>query len=333
MMAEEMIGVEENVQKRYDEEHSKAREFLKNTKNLGEPRVRKVEPAPESKVESKVESKSESKVESKSGSESSFTSRYGIALLSRQTLSQEAKPVVVKPETSKVEQVEEPKVEKPKIEESSDNFPKFIPGKIIPEHTDVNFGSGSLQDLMMSQINADNHKIKALEDTVPEDIAPQKTTPPSKQSVQELLDEVGEEIKEIEETSPEETQSSDDSDSVEDTQSIIDAPVGLSAFSKDAEPEVVEEEIEEDDVSETEPEKSDNSSNDTSSDSDETSQDETSQDETPQLDSKKLQEMMEEDGPMEEKTREITEKPKNVKPKEDYVENSIDLGNIFNVNK
>ncbi len=55
--------------------------------------------------------------------------------------------------------------------------------------------------------------------------------------------------------------------------------------------------------------------------------------EAPKLDANKLVEMMEEDGKMEEHTREIKEKPKNVKPKEEYEENNIDLATIFNANK
>jgi hypothetical protein len=51
------------------------------------------------------------------------------------------------------------------------------------------------------------------------------------------------------------------------------------------------------------------------------------------LDSQKLVELMEEDGKLEEHTREIKEKPKNVKPKEEYAENNIDLSSMFNVNK
>ena len=52
-----------------------------------------------------------------------------------------------------------------------------------------------------------------------------------------------------------------------------------------------------------------------------------------QLDSKKLVELMEEDGKLEEHTREIKEKPKDVKPKEAYAENNIDLSNMFNFGK
>jgi hypothetical protein len=51
------------------------------------------------------------------------------------------------------------------------------------------------------------------------------------------------------------------------------------------------------------------------------------------LDTQKLVEMMEEDGKLEEHTRQITEKPKDVKPKEAYPENDIDLGNMFDFNK
>jgi hypothetical protein len=42
MMAEEMIGVEEHVQKNYEEKHAAAHEYLRTTKNLGDPRVVKL---------------------------------------------------------------------------------------------------------------------------------------------------------------------------------------------------------------------------------------------------------------------------------------------------
>jgi hypothetical protein len=51
------------------------------------------------------------------------------------------------------------------------------------------------------------------------------------------------------------------------------------------------------------------------------------------LDADKLVEMMEEDGKLEEHTREIKEKPKDVKPKESYEENNIDISNMFNFGK
>lgn len=53
----------------------------------------------------------------------------------------------------------------------------------------------------------------------------------------------------------------------------------------------------------------------------------------PKLDAQKLMDLMEEDGKLEEHTREIKEKPKNVKPKEAYEENNIDLGDMFDFNK
>jgi hypothetical protein len=55
--------------------------------------------------------------------------------------------------------------------------------------------------------------------------------------------------------------------------------------------------------------------------------------EKPQLDAKRLMDLMEEDGKLEEHTREIKEKPKDVKPKEAYEENNIDLGSMFDFNK
>ena len=55
--------------------------------------------------------------------------------------------------------------------------------------------------------------------------------------------------------------------------------------------------------------------------------------EAPKLDAQRLVEMMEEDGKLEEHTREIKEKPKDVKPKEEYAENNIDLNNMFNFGK
>ena len=60
---------------------------------------------------------------------------------------------------------------------------------------------------------------------------------------------------------------------------------------------------------------------------------ETVTEEEERLDTKKLVEIMEEDGKLEEHTRQITEKPKDVKPKEAYPENDIDLGNMFNFAK
>src|SRR3989339_1509 len=52
-----------------------------------------------------------------------------------------------------------------------------------------------------------------------------------------------------------------------------------------------------------------------------------------QIDGDKLRALMEEEGPLEEHTREIKEKPKDVKPKEEYAENSVDLNQMFNVHK
>lgn len=202
MMAEEMIGVEENVQKRFDEEHTRAQEFLKTAKNLGDARI---------------------------------------------------SPTRIEPVKTKIEPIKtEPKIE-PRIERKIVN----------EEYTDVNYGSKPLSQVMQEH---DTHnpaieaikqemsqrKIVALEDM------DQPTLP--KQNIQKPAEE------------------------------------NLS-IQKNAQ-ETAQESVEQ-----------------------------------PKLDSAKLVEMMEEDGKMEEHTREIKEKPKNVKPKEEYAENTIDLSAMFNVHK
>lgn len=240
MMAEEMIGVEENVQKKYDEEHAKAHEYLKTAKNLGTPRA-----------------KEQPKQESKPKIEPIGTRIQPI--MPAQTFAQPkidvptSKNVIIKP-----------------LEESAHE--KRI--ELEEVHTDVNFGKGTLKDLMLNQIHAENHEIKTIE-------------------------QLGEEAKNRDEVAP--------------------IP---------AEEKVSEEQEENSPGSGSVDEKSDD---DTSVG--EKSNEEKSADEDTKIDGEKLREMMEEDGPMEEHTREIKSKPENVRPKEDYVENTVDLSDMFNVNK
>src|SRR3989344_3008507 len=171
MMAEEMIGVEENVQKRYDEEHARAHEYLKTAKNLGDTRIKPSSQQPK------------------------------------------IQPLPAKPEPMQ-----------PVHEESK---------KVVLEEvkTDVNIGQGTLKDLMLNQIQQEKHEVKNIEELKP--VSEVKYEP----SHEEMP---------------------------------AQAPV-------------------------TEP----------------------------KLDSEKLAKMMEEDGPLEEHTREIKEKPKDTKPKEEYEENNI----------
>lgn len=211
MMAEEMIGVEENVQKRYDEEHERAHEFLKTAKNLGEPRVRP------------------------------STAQQG----------KEPQPSKII-EPLKLNQNDKPQVSSADIESNAQK--KNI---VLEEvHTDVNIGSGSLKDLMLNQIKEDKHDVKNIEELRIEHPAA-------------AIDTVA--INPATETSEEDR--SDDAPAEKATREDI------------------------------------------------------------HIDGEKLRQLMEEDGPLEEHTREIKEKPKEVKPKEEYVENSVDLSSMFNVNK
>lgn len=229
MMAEEMIGVEENVQKRYDEEHTKATEYLKTAKNLGQSRTK----------EQPVKDKNQDIVSSE---------RIQLIPVENKNVSEmktfEPIKSVVLPAD---EYMHQKKIELDEV------------------HTDINFGKGTLKDLMMDQIHSDNHEIKNIEELKPS-VEPENDLPDSNK---------------------------DDNKPVK----IMD------------ELNVVEHHNQETVASET------------------------PVIEEPSLDKEKLQKMMEEDGPLEEHTREIKEKPKDTKPKEDYVENTVDLSNMFNYNK
>ncbi len=224
MMAEEMVGVEDNVQKRFDSEHQKAQEFLSTTKNLGTPRVQAKPQAP--------------------------------PIAPRNQDNVLVKPLGAKPVD---ESIHEKKVQ---LEEA---------------HTDVNLGKGSLKDLMLGQIAAEHADLTPLEDQYEKmqaerAAAKDAPTAPAAPVVQSI---------------PE-------ANIVEETPLPTPEPAPAAAPAPEHE-------------------------------------------ETPKenvvLDSEKLTKMMEEDGPLEEHTREIKEKPKNVKPKDAYEEDKVDLSNMFNFGK
>ena len=229
MMAEEMIGVEESVQKRYDQEHDKAQEFLRTAKNLGDPRIRAAPTQPTQTVQPIHSPQPE-----------------------QQSSSRKIEPLK-SPYSSYNTQSSEPSL--------SSNVETSVPQKVVlPEvYTDVNIGSGNLKDLMLNQIKEDSHEVKNIEELKNVD---------EKTIVQSTLEPVAKESL-VESAIPEHT--------VDET--FDDAPKqGV-------------------------------------------------------IDGEKLRQLMEEDGPLEEHTREIKEKPKNVKPKEEYAENNIDLSSMFNVHK
>jgi hypothetical protein len=261
MMAEEMIGVEENVQKRYDEEHQKAQDFLKTAKNLGDPRVRSA-PVQDKELQSGLQR------------ESSYSGRR-IELLKTSSTAESSieKPAVKPVDTAPV---------KIPVSKPIDELPKKT---VVLEdvHTDINMGAGSLKDLMLNQIQEDNHEVQNIEELRPVgkivDIKPDAEV-----IVSNVKENVMPDIK------------------VDELQVALDVSEENVAIPM---PEVV-------------PTRDGVESVDVTSSG---------------LDGVKLREMMEEDGPLEEHTREIKEKPKDVKPKEDYVENTIDLSDMFNVNK
>jgi hypothetical protein len=213
VMAEEMIGVEEGVQKRFDDEHQKAHDYLKTAKNLGEPRYHT--PKQETPVIQPLTQKP----------------------APQQNITQ-SRPVDISAHDRRV-QLEE-------------------------VHTDLNFGSKPLSEVARGS-NSEIERIK--------------------QAVQEqfTLDAQKEKIE-------------------EDRTPIIPTPEPVVT------PKIP------DDIADTK----DSALTFVPAQG---------------LDAAKLTAMMEEDGPLEEHTREIKEKPKIVKPKEEYAENNIDLSNVFNFNK
>lgn len=250
MMAEEMIGVEENVQKKYEEEHVKAHEYLKTAKNLGDNRV-KAQPQQESRP--KIE------------------------------------PIGTRIQPIPAQTTAQPRVDISKVDTSSskNNLLKPVDESVHEKkieleevHTDMNFGKGTLKDLMLNQIKTENHEIKTIEQ----------------------LEEEAVENKDDSQEAPAETKENIDVLPEEKVEEVVDENAKEESVPESPKEDVAED-VKEDSA------------------------------EQPALDGTKLREMMEEDGPMEEHTREITEKPKDVKPKEDYVENTVDLSNMFNFNK
>lgn len=245
MMAEEMIGVEESVQKKYDEEHAKAHEYLKTAKNLGEPRIK-----PQSQQEQRP------KIEPIGTRVQPASSQASPQTVTPKVEVSESRNNILKPA---VEPVHEKRIELGEV------------------YTDLNFGKGTLKDLMLNQIQAENHEIKTIEQ----------------------LEEEAEKRYELKSIPAEETIIEEHVEKSPEKESVDKASAGDAS----------------------------NVSNE------EKSNEEKSADEKTKIDGEKLREIMEEDGPMEEHTREIKGKPENIRPKEDYVENTVDLSDMFNVNK
>jgi len=248
MMAEDMIGVEEHVQRDYEVEHTRAHEYLATTKNLGAPR-------PIIKPESKTDVKQESRQESSNKSEPSrFEELYtsGNLTSSKRALDIERSDVT----SGKKTQTQ------------------------APEHDTHNSALEAIK-AQISQASISESVKESKESLTHEDFIP----------VDKLLS------KPVGKIITSDAPTIDDS-SVAEVLEAPQAPKVLVVEKTPVQTPVQEEPVEE-----------------------------------PKLDAKRLLDLMEEDGKLEEHTREIKEKPKDVKPKEAYEENNIDLGNMFDFNK
>jgi hypothetical protein len=257
MMAEDMIGVEEHVQKSYEVEHTRAYEYLQTTKNLGTPRQTvKPEPVVESKPDSRPISRR---------MEELYTSRD-----SRE--SEESRASVVK------QSVKQSPASEPPSEYTNTNFG----GKTLNQAFDHDTHNSALEAIK-AQIS--RKEFKSVDDIVPDSVVPQS-----------LLHEDIEIIHDMEDA-PVGIPKDIDIIATKPVVSIVEQTISESVQQpvQDVKEELVVQEQ--------------------------------------KLDAQKLIDMMEEDGKLEEHTREIKEKPKDVKPKEAYEENNIDLGSMFDFNK
>jgi hypothetical protein len=261
MMAEEMIGVEEHVQRNFEEKHAAAHEYLQTSKNLGNPRY----------IKPPLEQKSESKPDS-------------------EPVSRKIEPIALQGVTSK------------SVTSSSIHHEP-----IKHEYTDVSFGKKTLSQAF-SDHDTHNAALESIKNQVQrgevfkdvDDLAEEIDDAVAEESEPAVV-EVGKEELEVEKEGLE-AEKEDALIGTEDEELVNGETVGEET-SVGEETAILEETPV---MEETEEMK---------------------------LDTEKLVDMMEEDGKLEEHTREITEKPKDVKPKEEYEENNIDLSSVFGVHK
>jgi len=252
MLAEDMIGVEDNVQKRFDEEHSKAQEFLKTAKNLKQP------------------------------------------------LSKQADTTTVPPIMKDAVDSKSVAAQTIKGNPSDNNIPKSHD----EVYTDIDFGKKPLRDLLNPAIEEIKDNVKKSFDEKSSSFDVLSPTP--------MNNDAGE--------------LPDSSSSAHETDMNTSPEINPDSSLNDNKGIVVEKSDSEDNTTaQINASTSDTPSSDTAA----------AEEKTPptKLDTERLASLMEEDGPMEEHTREIKEKPKEIKPKEDYAENSIDLASIFGAKK
>jgi hypothetical protein len=281
MMAEDMVGVEEHVQKNYEEKHAAAHEYLQTAKNLGNPRQKKVEP---------------------------------VVTTSRP---------IVRPEGSRM------------IEPIPTRSSNVKNSDLPPVDSNLNFGGKTLNQAYSHDThNAALEAIKAQVAVAPI-VDPVVISASAFDSDIDLsndsVDLNKSAVKEVIMRDVDDMIEAPEAPAVPDVASI-DNSMDLSMRDSSAQDDSVSMESAEKLVDEAAVEIQTDSNTGSSTNEDVSAVVEEVQ-ESPKLDAQKLVELMEEDGKLEEHTREIKEKPTNVKPKEAYEENNIDLANVFNFNK
>jgi len=271
MMAEDMIGVEEHVQKDYEVEHARASEYLRTTKNLGTP---------------------------------------------RQTIQSEVKQEVKTEKPGIKSDSGEPRIKMESLYTSKD-YTK-TDSKPAKEYTDVNFGGKTLNQAV--EHDTHNSAIEAIKAQI------------SRQEVSRKESTFADEMVPVDDVVPGSVLHKDieiipATEEIEVLKKEIDSPVVSKILDASDASAIDTKSIETPTVNEILPDIQ------VPDVKDEPKVVSDAAVENPKLDAQKLIDMMEEDGKLEEHTREIKEKPKDVKPKEAYEENNIDLGSMFDFNK
>ncbi|HYD02836.1 MAG TPA: hypothetical protein VEC16_00905 [Alphaproteobacteria bacterium] len=300
MMAEDMVGVEDKVQKNYEERHAAAHEHLSTSKHLGNAKV--------------------------------------ISQPAQAPVQENPKVLPIKnvPSSAPIVQNVQPSektIDARGVRASNDSAQINITSGRVDSHDSHNTHN-SLIEMIKAEVS--QQKIVPLYDqymeSIGEPVAPkQEQAQAEEKSVQfdpveepKVIEQVKIEVYDVEEHAQPgeiEVQKVEEVQVTLEEQKIPDHIVDHLAESKI---EIVE--IEEP-VSETVAETKEEPVAKLVEEIETVSQN--SEPEAPKLDGQKLAELMAEDGPMEEHTRQLPPKPEVVRPKESFEENGIDLGSVF----
>ncbi len=257
MMAEEMIGVEEHVQKSYEDEHEKAHEYLQTAKNLRVPR-----PASASELEAAQ----------------SFNEQKNSAKIEPIVTSSSNRPV------------------RNTVNYDSDTIVTSSP---------INSGNRNSSSSQSSGHDTHNSALEAIKSQIQKEyVTPMEVPRVSVAPVAVVEDSITPPVEPV----------------VDDVKTTLEVPKDLSVTDTALKSTPsVDSAVSKESKLESSESKFENASEVVIDSS--------------KLDAKKLVELMEEDGKLEDHTREIKEPVKNAKPKEEYAENSIDLASVFSFNK